>query len=499
MTSHTKPSAMTNLQPQAVWRLFAEMCAVPRPSKHEERIRKHMRQVAERLGFAVREDQIGNMVIDVPASPGCEKAPITVLQGHLDMVCEKNADTRHDFDKDPIHAVIDHDEKGELIVRAEGTTLGADNGIGVALALAAASSKDVKHGPLEILCTIDEEMGMTGAKVLEPTFVRGRRMLNLDSEDDEAIYIGCAGGRDSTLTWELPTAKAPAGSEACRVTVSGLRGGHTGGDIHENRGNAIKLLIQTLRGAEGAEQLHLVEINGGSKRNAIPREASACVVGPKGIGEALTQAAEHVQAEAVRDGGEKSCLIRVEGAKVGAAASVTDTTRLLAALAALPHGVLATVPDIPGLVQTSNSTSTVASELAGGKLRVTVGCLSRSSKRHELHNTARQIAAIGELAGAHIESGNEYPGWAPNKNSPLLATCSELYRRLFGKEPKVAAIHAGLECGIIGERVGGGKMDMVSIGPRITGPHSPDERVYVAAVEKSWKFLTAILAELAKK
>lgn len=497
MTSKTNPTAVTELQPQPVWHFFAGMCQVPRPSKHEQRIRQHMRQVAERLGFAVREDAVGNMVIDVPASPGCEKAPITVLQGHLDMVCEKNTDTQHDFDKDPIRPVVDRDEDGALIVRAEGTTLGADNGIGVALALAAASSKEVKHGPLEILCTIDEEMGMTGAKVLEPTFVRGRRMLNLDSEDDEAVYIGCAGGRDSTLTWELPTAKALAGSEACRVTVSGLRGGHTGGDIHENRGNAIKLLIQTLRGAEGAEQLHLAEINGGSKRNAIPREASACVVGPQGVSEALTQAAEHVQAEAVRDGGEKNCLIRVETAAAGPVASAADTTRLLAGLAALPHGVLAVVPDIPGLVQTSNSTSTIVTETAGGKLRITVGCLSRSSKRHELHITARQIAAIGELAGARVESGNEYPGWAPNKSSPLLAACRELYQRLFGQEPKVAAIHAGLECGIIGERVGAGKMDMVSIGPRITGPHSPDERVYVASVEKTWKFLTAILAELA--
>ncbi len=496
MTAHVAADELGKLDPQPVWQLFAELCLVPRPSKQEQQAREFMRRKAAELKLDVREDRAGNMVLSVPASPGCERAPITVLQGHLDMVCEKNADTQHDFLHDPIRPVIAADETGQPIVRAQGTTLGADNGIGVCLALAAATSPDVKHGPLEILCTVDEEMGMSGAKVLEPAFLKGRRMINLDSEEDDSIYIGCAGGCDSTLTWVLATNKPAGGNEVCRVKVAGLRGGHTGGDIHENRANAIKLLVEVLRGVEETERLQLAEFNGGSKRNAIPREAYAVVVGPPGITECLTQAAEQVQETALQ-AGEKTCQISVEAAQASAVASPADTRRLLATLAALPHGVLAVVPDIPGLVQTSNSTSTVNSELKNGRIHVTVGCLSRSSLRAQLHATVRQIAAIGELGGAAVESGNEYPGWAPNKNSPRLATCRQVYARLFGSEPKVTAIHAGLECGIIGERMGG-RMDMVSIGPRIKGAHSPDERVYIESVAKCWRFLSTLLAELAR-
>lgn len=416
------------------------------------------------------------------------------------MVCEKNADTDHDFANEPIRLVIDKDpQTGEPIVRADGTTLGADNGIGVCMALAAASSPDVVHGPLEILCTANEEMGMTGAKALDPDFFKGRRMLNLDSEEDDAIYIGCAGGCDTNLTWDLKSTRLPTGAEVCQITVSGLKGGHTGGDIHENRGNAIKLLVQTLRAAS-EQQLRLADLTGGSKRNAIPREASAVIVGPAGITKRLSQAAQTVQTEAVEQGGEANCAIKVEQASVKAAARATDTQRLLTALVAVPHGVLAVVPEIAGLVQTSNSLSTVATEsdAAGGTLRVAVGCLSRSSSKPQIDATARQIAAVGELAGAAVESGNEYPGWAPNVDSPTLAICKRVYEQLFGQAPKVTAIHAGLECGLIGERVGPGGMDMVSIGPRITGADSPDERVHVASVQKSYRYLTGILAELAR-
>ena len=497
MTTQANPSAVEALEPTPVWRLFAALAAVPRPSKKEERVRAFTRAFAEEHGFPVREDSVGNIVIEVPASPGCEKAPITVLQGHLDMVCEKNAGTEIDFDNDPIQLVIDKDAKGEQIVRANGTTLGADNGVGVAMAMAAAISTDIKHGPLELLCTADEEMGMTGAKALEPTFFKGRRMLNLDSEEDDAIYIGCAGGMDSNLTWELATAPPSAGTEACRITVSGLRGGHSGGNIHENRGNAIKLLIQALRGAEDT-QLQLVELSGGSKRNAIPREAFAIVVGAAGTAESLTQAAELVQAETVQHGGEKTCTISVTSAAAPAAATVADTNRVLTALAALPHGVLAVVPEIAGLVQTSNSMSTATCDTESNRLRLAIGCLSRSSSRPQLHTIVRQIAAVGQLSGATVKSGNEYPGWAPNIDSPTLAICRGVYEKLFGNTPNVTAIHAGLECGLIGERIGPGQMDMVSFGPRIEGAHSPDERIWVASVQKSWKYLTAVLAELAK-
>ncbi len=500
MTTESNFAAVEGLEPAAVWRFFAELAGVPRPSKHEHKIRVFVRQRAEGLGLAVREDHAGNLVIQVPASPGHENAPVTVLQGHLDMVCEKNAETQHDFQNDPIRLVVDNDPKtGQQIVRAAGTTLGADNGVGLALALAAATSPEVVHGPLEILCTVDEEMGMSGAKVLEPDFIKGRRMLNLDSEEDDALYIGCAGGCDTTLTWNFKTRSPSGRARASRVTVSGLRGGHSGVDIHLNRANAIKLLVQTLSAGDG--RLQLAEFRGGTKRNVIPREASALVVGPARVLNAVSQAAQQVQAQAISGNGEEGCTIRLEPVPpefAAAVASTADTRRLLTALTALPHGVLAVVPEIAGLVQTSNSVSTIETNLDGGTLRVTVGCLSRSSSLDELAATTRQLAAIGRLAGAAVESGNQYPGWQPNINSPLLATCRRVYEQLFGESPKVAAIHAGLECGIIGERIGPGQMDMISFGPHIVGAHSPDERVYVGSVEKSWKYLKAVLAELAR-
>ena len=500
MADQMDSTGVEMLEPAPVWRLFAGVAAVPRPSKSEERIRAHVRALAGERKFPVREDAAGNMVIEVPASPGREQAPVTVLQGHLDMVCEKNAGTEHDFERDPIKLIVDQDHEGEQIVRADGTTLGADNGIGLALAFAAASLPEVIHGPLEILCTTDEEAGMTGAKALQPEFFKGRRLLNLDSEEDDMICIGCAGGCDATLTWQFAASPLAPDAEVWRVTVCGLRGGHSGGDIHLNRGNAIKLLTQTLWAADQG-RLQLAHISGGSLRNAIPREASALVTGPAGLSETLEQAGQQVQAEAVRDNEEEDCSIRVERQPAGQALAVLspeDTQLLLTTLTVLPHGVLAVVPQIAGLVRTSNNVATVGVESASGgdQLRVTVGCLSRSSSADQMRATTRQIRAAGRLAGAAVETGNDYPGWQPNMDSPILTTCRRVYQELFAEEAEVTAVHAGLECGLIGERIGG--MDMVSVGPRIKGAHSPDERVYVASVQKSWKYLTAVLAELAR-
>ncbi len=493
MTQSSGNNAIEQLEPKAVWKLFAGMAAVPRASKKEEKIRAHMKKLAQEMGFSIKEDAVGNQVIEVPAKPGCEKAPITVLQGHLDMVCEKNSDTKHDFDNEGIRTIIDKDPEGKPIVRADGTTLGADNGIGVCMALAAAADPDVKHGPLEILCTIDEEMGMTGAKALKSDFFKGKRMLNLDSEEDTAIYIGCAGGCDSNLSWSFATQAAPAGTAAFKVTVTGLKGGHSGGDIHLNRGNAIKFLTQTLRGVDGVQ---IAEINGGSKRNAIPREAHTVVLVPTAAADKLSDAAQAAQADAIAGAQEAGCIIKVEKTDAKSAASVADSKQLLTTLAALPHGVLAVVPSIPGLVQTSNSTSIVESKADGSRLGVTIMCLSRSSSAIDIETVKRQIRAIGDLGGAKVEQGNEYPGWAPDVDSPTLATCRRVYKQVFGEEPDVTAIHAGLECGIIGQRMG--NMDMVSFGPRIEGAHSPDERIWVESVQKSWKYLKAVLAELAK-
>lgn len=501
MTSAADAHPVAALEPAAVWRFFADIAAVPRPSKHEQRIRAHVRQTAERLGLAVREDAAGNLVVAVPASPGHGDAPVTVLQGHLDMVCEKNAGTPHDFERDPIRLVLDRDpQTGREFVRADGTTLGADNGIGIALALAAASSPDVVHGPLEILCTVDEEMGMSGAGALEPGFFSGRRFLNLDSEEDDVLYIGCAGGGDVTLTREFALRPLDERAELARVTVSGLRGGHSGGDIHENRANAIKVLARVLTAPRRAP-LRIAGLSGGSKRNAIAREASALVAGShRTIGQ-LRRAAEEVRAAVVRESAETHAAIRIEPAErsaAGAALSPADSARLLLLLTGLPHGVLETHPQVRDLVQTSNNLATIAAEPVDGhaRLRVTVGNLSRSSIESRLEATRAQVAAVGRLAGAAVELGHSYPGWEPNIDSPLLATCRRIYRELFGADPKVTAIHAGLECGIIGRRVPG--LDMVSLGPQIKGAHSPDERVYVDSVRKSYRFLTAILAELAR-
>ena len=499
--SIAKPTRIEALEPTPVWRFFAGIAAVPRPSKHEQRIRAHVRQTAEQLGFAVREDRTGNLAIDVPATSGYEKAPRIILQGHLDMVCEKNAGTQFDFDREPIRPVIDQDEKtGALIVRADGTTLGADNGVGVAMALAAASSPDVVHGPLEILCTIDEEMGMTGAGQLEPGFVRGQRLLNLDSEDDTVVYIGCAGGGDVTLTWELDTQPLAANLEIGRVAVSGLRGGHSGGDIHENRGNAVKVLVRTLQAA-GVTGLQVASVAGGSKRNALARESSAIVAGPAGTLAALKKVAAEIRDAVIREFAEPAAVIVVEPVgrdQAARALSVGDSQRLLWALTALPHGVLEMHPKVTGLVQTSNNVAIIASEPAGNgsKLRVVVGCLSRSSVAGRLAATREQIAAVGRLAGAAVELGHAYPGWEPNIDSPLLGVCRRVYEQLFNEAPRVTAIHAGLECGIIGQRLG--DIDMISFGPRIHGAHSPDEHVYVASVQKSYRYLTAVLGELAR-
>lgn len=485
-------------EPRAVWHFFAGLAAVPRPSKKEQRVREYVKQVAGAAGLKVNQDPVGNLMIEVPATPGREKAPITVLQGHLDMVGEKNGDVAHDFDRDPIVLVPDTDAKtGEPIVRAAGTTLGADNGIGVAMALAAATSPDVMHGPLELLFTIDEEAGMSGAKGLTAQSFKGKRMLNLDSEEDDRLYIGCAGGCDSTLTWTLAAAPLPATMEWCEISISGLRGGHSGVDIHEGRGSAIKLLTRMLLHAN-EPNLQLARLVGGSKRNAIAREATALVAGPTGFSTRLRDAARVVTAEGKMESLEPGLQIDFRAVPAIAdvsALNVAASRMLIATLAALPHGVLGMHPTVAGLVETSNNVATVEWERRNGQVHVGVGNLSRSSSASRLAELLAQIAGIGRLAGAEVATGNDYPGWSPNPDSPLLKTCRDVYKRMFRHDPIIASIHAGLECGIIGERLGG--MDMVSMGPTIVGAHSPAERVYVRSVEKSWKYFKTVLAELA--
>ncbi len=486
-----------SLEPVAVWRFFAGIAAVPRPSKHEEKIREHIKALAKQHNLTCREEAVGNLIIDVPATPDHESAAVTVLQAHLDMVCEKNSGTEHDFDKQGITLILEKDADGEQIVRADETTLGADNGIGVAMALAAATSAKIVHGPLELLFTIDEEAGMTGAKALTPDSIRGKRLLNLDSEEDDRIYIGCAGGCDSTLTWTFTPEPIVQDSQCCEVVISGLRGGHSGADIHEGRGSAIKWLARTLAAA-GLEKLRLCDIQGGSKRNAIPRESRAVVVGGADLCDALTEAARRVCEEAHTESLETKATIDVrtlDGQTVGSVLSIEATKQVISTLKALPHGVVGLHPSIPGLVETSNNVSTIQTANDGANVVVEIGTLSRSSSASRLRELLDSIEAVADFAGAQLVRANDYPGWQPDPDSKLLATCKGIYSELFGNDPQVAAIHAGLECGIIGERVG--QMDMVSFGPRIEGAHSPEERIWVNSVEKSWKYLVAVLAKLA--
>jgi len=476
---------LKRLSPAPVWEHFAELSAIPRPSKSEERAVAYVRAVAARHGFTVRSDEVGNVVLDVPATPGHEKAPVLILQSHLDMVCEKNRDVSHDFDRDPIRPYVD----GEW-VRARGTTLGADNGIGVAAALGSATDPTVEHGPLELLFTIDEETGLTGATRLDPSILLGRTLLNLDSEEDGALYVGCAGGADTKLEWKPVWASAPAGAHFLHIEVAGLQGGHSGGDIHKNRANALKLVGRVLWAARAAGvDFALASIEGGSKHNAIPREAEAVIALAPAAKQALDGAVARMTAAFRSEfaGIDEGLKVTVAEAPARNVLSPADRDRLLGLLVALPHGVLAMSPTIPGLVETSNNVAVVRT----GEPAIQVFTSSRSSVAPALQGVLQSIAGAGSLAGASTAVSDGYPGWKPNLASPVLALVKDVYRRQWGKEPTVAAIHAGLECGLLGEKVPG--LDMVSFGPQIEGAHSPDERVNIPSVERFWTALREVL------
>lgn len=488
-------------EPGAVWQAFAGLADTPRPSKHEEQAREYVRRWAGERGFAVQEDGVGNLVVAVPATAGHESAPITVLQGHLDMVPEKVADLTHDFACDPITLVSDQDAAdGSHILRADRTTLGADNGIGVSLAMAAATSPEVAHGPLELLFTIDEEDGMTGAKALTSRSFSGRRLINLDSEEDDCLYIGCAGGCDSVLSWSLPTESAAPRQAAIRISVDGLRGGHSGGDIHLSLGNAIRLLARVID-ATADVRLQLASIQAGAKRNVIPRTATAVVVGPVAAVAAVQSAAAAVLADAVKtySDEDRECTIAVEPIDDVPRTVIGpgDTASLVQTILALPHGVIGMHPDIAELVETSNNVATirVVPGSDDDSCDIELATLTRSSSEFEMQKALSEIERIALQAGARVRRGNDYPGWAPDVNSPLLAICKDVYDRLFDGPPEIKAIHAGLECGLIGKCVG--DVDMVSFGPRIEMAHTPEERVYVDSVGKIWRYLQAVLAALA--
>lgn len=486
-------SALADLTPRSLWSHFATLAGIPRPSKQEAAVAEWVAGVAREHGFELKRDAAGNLAVSVPADPGREGAGRVVLQAHLDMVCEKNNDVEHDFENDPIRPRID----GEWVT-ATGTTLGADNGIGVAAALAAATDPAVQHGPLLLLFTLDEETGLNGARELDPAIVSGEMLLNLDSEEDGALFVGCAGGIDTHLVLEpAPRASADA-QKRLRLKVRGLRGGHSGLDILDNRGNALRLAARTLLAAldDGAD-FGLVALDGGSMHNAIPREADARLVvsadGETRLRATLARMAGEFAVElAGIDEGLKLELVADDGVE-GPLQSV-DRDRLLRLLVALPHGVLGMSRDIPGLVETSNNVA-VCSGTESGELRIVTS--ARSSVMPSLRAVAGAVAAAGRLAGARVESHGGYPGWKPDLDSRALAVVRDVYRELWGAEPRVTAIHAGLECGLLGEKLPG--LDMVSFGPEIRGAHSPDERVSIASVGRFWEALVLTLDRLAPR
>lgn len=489
-------SVFSGIEPAGLWGHFEALTRIPRPSKREEAVADHVMRWAREKGWTPKRDATGNVCVPVPATPGCEKAPAVVLQSHLDMVCERDSDSPYDPDQGRIHAVREGDW-----IRSEGTTLGADNGIGVAAMMYAAESGRGPRGPLDLLFTIDEETGLTGAKGLDASMLRGRVLLNLDSEEDGILTVGCAGGCDTHLEWvgeRHPAAKlrsVPGGWTGLHVAVSGLQGGHSGVDINLGRLNAIKALVRMLEAVFPAAPLHLAAIRGGNKHNAIPREASADLLVPgdsiAAVRAAIEKARESlaVQYAGLDDG--LRVAVEPRGGAIDGAWTDRESRALLDLLHALPAGVLAMSQDIPGLVETSSNLAVVNTEDG----RVSICCSSRSSVAGALRDVLDSIQSIGRLSGVEIQEGDGYPGWKPNPASPLLGVAKRVYQRMFGNEPQVAAIHAGLECGLIGERVPG--MDMISLGPEIRGVHAPGERVQVPSVEKFCRYLDGILAELA--
>ena len=485
-TDQAPDPTIADLEPRPVWRHFAALNAVPRASKREERVRGFVRRFGESLGLDTREDAVGNVIIRKPATAGREGRPTVLLQGHVDMVHQKNADTDFDFDREGIRMRLEGDW-----VDAEGTTLGADNGIGVAMIMAVlADGGSVEHPPLEALFTVDEETGMTGAKGLEAGVLQARFMLNLDTEDDRELTIGCAGGIDVTARGTyLPTLARP-GAAGLRLTVSGLSGGHSGMDIHRGLGNANKILCRLLLALEDAG-VQLAEVDGGGLRNAIPREAKALVAVGDGahVREQVALARAALEAEyAATDPG-----LRVTVADAEAPTHVLpddDRARLLRAVQACPNGIHRMSPEVEGLVQTSNNLARW--RVADGEWEVL--CLTRSSVDSEKLDEATSVRAAFELVGGEVSYAGDYPGWAPRADSELLRTMRAVYERRFGEAPLVEACHAGLECGLVGAKYPG--MEMISFGPNIRGAHSPDERVQVSSVARVWGYLVEVLGVL---
>lgn len=474
---------MQHLEPSLVWRHFATLCSIPRPSKHEAALRQTLADWAIARGLETLIDGAGNLLIKKPGSPGKENHPAVAMQAHLDMVCQANAGTAHDFMKDPIRTV---EKDGWLL--AENTTLGADNGIGVALGLAALEDETLSHPPLEILLTVDEEAGMSGANGLAPGLLQATRMLNLDTEEWGEFYLGCAGGCDVAVSRRCETEAAPSGWSFRRIDIKGLRGGHSGVDIHLGRGNANKLLVRLLRGLSEEGLVRLAGFSGGTARNALPREAWALVACKGDIDAPLAEFQALVSDElSDRESGIAVTSTPAEGAEV---LTLDEQRRLLFALNAAPHGVKRMSVAVAGVVETSNNVGVMSLE----KGAFSANLMVRSLRDSGTHMLADEIESLFRLADCKVERSGGYPGWTPNPSSQLLALCQEVYEKEFGGKAAIQVIHAGLECGIIGAKYPG--MDIVSFGPTIRGAHAPGEHVEISTVARCWTLLRAILQAL---
>lgn len=481
---------MKNLEPKGVWENFYSLTQIPRPSGKKEAISAFLANYGRSLGLETIVDQIGNVIIRKPAYPGYENHPGVILQGHMDMVPQKNSDVVFDFEKDPIRAYVENNKEW---VTADGTTLGADNGIGVATALAILADKNVVHPPLEAFFTVDEETGMYGAFDLKGGMLQGKYLLNLDSETEGELYVGCAGGIDIEANFDFEPVDVEEGDIALKISVTGCKGGHSGCDIHLQRANAIKLLFRFLKDAVANYEARLACVEGGSLRNSIPREASAIVTIPaEGKDEFLSLVDEWEDLFIKEyDGVEDNlhlCAEEVVCPKTEMPEDVQDF--LIHSITICPHGVYRMIPEMPDIVETSNNLAIITTE--GNK--VSVFNLTRSSVESRKEELQQIIHSAFALAGAEVKCYGSYPGWKPNFKSQLLATLKEVYKREFGNEPRVVTIHAGLECGIIGRNYPG--MEMISFGPTIEHPHSPDERVNIATVQKLYNYVIAILKTL---
>ena len=480
------------MEPKAIWENFYKLTQVPRPSNHEEKAREFMMNWAKENGIHAEMDEAGNILMRKEATPGMENRRGVILQGHLDMVPQKNEDKVHDFTKDPIDAYVD----GEWVT-ADGTTLGADNGIGVATGMAVLLSKDIPHGPIEVLITATEETGMDGANGIRPNWLKGDILLNLDSETEGELYVGCAGGLDGEIGFNYTPEAVPAGHKAYKLALKGLRGGHSGMEINVGRGNANKLYFRFLKSIAGELGVRVSSVEGGNMRNAIPRETFGVVTLPAENAEKFQMAVAEYQKIFMAELGVKEPTLQLSAEETDMPSIVMPVdvqTRVVNAIVACPNGAMRMIDSMPDTVETSNNLAIV--KIAEG--RVEVYMLMRSSVETAKGALAQSVQAVFELAGADkINFTGEYPGWKPNPNSAIRKEMERIYEKLYGKKPAVMAIHAGLECGILGSTYT--NWDMISFGPTLQSPHSPDERVNIASVEKYWNFLKAVLAEIPEK